>query len=347
MSSAIWRSVVLVGGLLLRGRAAAPPAAGRRAGPPSRLDLSPRTALTGTTSAASTERLAASSCSATCFLAAASVLVHRRRPPARCTSRSWRAMNRSPVPDGLVGGTQKHHDVDLGQGVADDVVEPAARAGSSGLCRPGGVDEHELPAGRWTTPRIACRVVCGRLLTMPTFSPTSALVSVVLPALGGPPDGESRSGTAAGPAVSRPILPPGTTTSDGSRVVSSSSGPHAPEREQHSWSDCDIAACTARPDERRPSRRRPTPRGDSTCSRSAPPLPCGLGAKRSATAVPPRCATGSTGRPVPVAVGLTVALVRLAGALRRGRRLVGAARGRSVGAGRRPRLLVPTPAGSP
>src|SRR3712207_9200206 len=33
---------------------------------------------------------------------------------------------------------------------------------------------------------MACRVVCGRLLTMPTFSPTMALVSVVLPALGRP-----------------------------------------------------------------------------------------------------------------------------------------------------------------
>src|SRR4051812_28449191 len=33
---------------------------------------------------------------------------------------------------------------------------------------------------------MACRVVCGRLLTMPTFSPTIALVRVVFPALGRP-----------------------------------------------------------------------------------------------------------------------------------------------------------------
>src|SRR4051794_14062458 len=33
---------------------------------------------------------------------------------------------------------------------------------------------------------MACRVVCGRLLTMPTFSPTRAFVSVVLPAFGRP-----------------------------------------------------------------------------------------------------------------------------------------------------------------
>src|SRR4029079_6372659 len=42
------------------------------------------------------------------------------------------------------------------------------------------------PPGLCPTPRMAWRVVCGRLLTMPTFSPTSALVSVVFPALGRP-----------------------------------------------------------------------------------------------------------------------------------------------------------------
>src|SRR6266496_6681700 len=35
-------------------------------------------------------------------------------------------------------------------------------------------------------PRIACRVVCGRLLVMATFAPTSALVSVDFPEFGRP-----------------------------------------------------------------------------------------------------------------------------------------------------------------
>ena len=35
-------------------------------------------------------------------------------------------------------------------------------------------------------PRTACRVVCGLLEVIATFSPTSALVSVDLPALGRP-----------------------------------------------------------------------------------------------------------------------------------------------------------------
>ncbi|GMA85623.1 hypothetical protein GCM10025868_08730 [Angustibacter aerolatus] len=35
-------------------------------------------------------------------------------------------------------------------------------------------------------PRMACRVVCGLLEVMATFCPTSALVSVDLPAFGRP-----------------------------------------------------------------------------------------------------------------------------------------------------------------
>src|SRR5699024_3556343 len=42
------------------------------------------------------------------------------------------------------------------------------------------------PSDRWTIPRIACRVVCGLLDVIATLVPTSALVSVDLPALGRP-----------------------------------------------------------------------------------------------------------------------------------------------------------------
>jgi hypothetical protein len=39
---------------------------------------------------------------------------------------------------------------------------------------------------RCTMPRIARRVVCGRLLVMATFDPTSAFMSVDLPTFGRP-----------------------------------------------------------------------------------------------------------------------------------------------------------------
>src|SRR5918997_4055107 len=60
---------------------------------------------------------------------------------------------------------------------------------------------------------MACRVVCGRLLTMPTFSPTNALVSVVLPALGRPTRQAKplRYGGWSG-GVTPAILPPGDDT---------------------------------------------------------------------------------------------------------------------------------------
>src|SRR3954452_21602990 len=60
---------------------------------------------------------------------------------------------------------------------------------------------------------MACRVVCGRLLTMPTFSPTRALVNVVLPALGRPTRQAKplRYGGWSG-GVTPSILPPGDDT---------------------------------------------------------------------------------------------------------------------------------------
>ena len=48
--------------------------------------------------------------------------------------------------DGLVGRDAEHDDVDVGQGVADDVVEPLAQQALR-LVQPRGVDEHDL-AGR-------------------------------------------------------------------------------------------------------------------------------------------------------------------------------------------------------
>src|SRR5918998_6261635 len=47
--------------------------------------------------------------------------------------------------DGLVGRYAEDDDVDLGEGVADDVVEPAAQQ-ALGLVQAGGVDQHQLPA---------------------------------------------------------------------------------------------------------------------------------------------------------------------------------------------------------
>ncbi len=41
-------------------------------------------------------------------------------------------------------------------------------------------------SGRWTMPRIARRVVCGRLLVIATLLPTRAFIRVDLPTLGRP-----------------------------------------------------------------------------------------------------------------------------------------------------------------
>src|SRR5829696_2583908 len=145
---------------------------------------SPLTALTGTTSAASTSPLAAISCSAICFFDAASVLVTTTTTGA-FTSRSWRAMNASPVPTGWSAGMQKTI-TSTSESVSRTTSLRRLPSRLFGLCRPGVSTRTIWPPGRCTTPRMACRVVCGRLLTMPTFSPTSALVSVVFPAFGRP-----------------------------------------------------------------------------------------------------------------------------------------------------------------
>src|SRR4051794_32634497 len=94
-------------------------------------------------------------------------------------------MNLSPVPTGWSAGMQKTI-TSTSERVSRTTSLSRRRSRLLGLCSPGVSTSTSCPPGRWTTPRMACRVVCGRLLTMPTFSPTIALVSVVLPALGRP-----------------------------------------------------------------------------------------------------------------------------------------------------------------
>ena len=55
-----------------------------------------------------------------------------------------------------------------------------------GRCRPGVSTMISWASGRCTMPRIARRVVCGRLLVIATFVPTSAFIRVDLPTLGRP-----------------------------------------------------------------------------------------------------------------------------------------------------------------
>ena len=95
-------------------------------------------------------------------------------------------MNRSPGPifssAGSVTATRRPRD----SVAAHLVVEPFAEQRPRPV-QPGGVDEHELarPGGARCRGRRA-RVVCGLLEVIATFSPTTALISVDLPALGRP-----------------------------------------------------------------------------------------------------------------------------------------------------------------
>jgi hypothetical protein len=101
------------------------------------------------------------------------------------TAFSCRAMNASPDPTGWSAGMQKTM-TSTSDRVSRTTSLSRCPSRLLGLCSPGVSTSTSWPAGRCTTPRMACRVVCGRLLTMPTFSPTSAFVSVVLPAFGRP-----------------------------------------------------------------------------------------------------------------------------------------------------------------
>src|SRR4051794_17111835 len=118
-------------------------------------------------------------------------------------------MNLSPVPTGWSAGMQKTI-TSTSERVSRTTSLSRRRSRLLGLCSPGVSTSTSCPPGRWTTPRMACRVVWGRLLTMPTFSPTIALVSVVFPALGRPTRATKplRCGICSG-GVTRTSLPPG------------------------------------------------------------------------------------------------------------------------------------------
>ena len=72
--------------------------------------------------------------------------------------------------------------------VSVDRARLSSRSPSSvrGRCRPGVSTMTSWASGRCTIPRIARRVVCGRLLVIATFAPTSAFISVDLPTFGRP-----------------------------------------------------------------------------------------------------------------------------------------------------------------
>jgi hypothetical protein len=72
--------------------------------------------------------------------------------------------------------------------VSVDLARLSSRSPSSvlGRCRPGVSMMTSCAPGRCTMPRMARRVVCGRLLVMAIFVPTRAFISVDLPTLGRP-----------------------------------------------------------------------------------------------------------------------------------------------------------------
>ena len=191
--------VRLVGELAVgveRGPSGSSPTAGRPAARPGRR----ATAETGTTSAHSKPSRSASAATASsCSPTAGAVDPvglgddgDLRRCPGRPRARA--AMNRSPGPTGSSAGRQKPDDVDLGPGLRGPRRSAARRAGSAACAGPGCRRARAGASGRCTMPRTGCRVVCGWFDVIATFSPTSAFVSVDLPALGRPTRaGEARA----------------------------------------------------------------------------------------------------------------------------------------------------------
>ena len=94
-------------------------------------------------------------------------------------------MNRSPGPIFSLAGKQTATTSTSAQVV---LTRSLSRSPSRvrGRCRPGVSTRISWASGRCTMPRTTVRVVCGLSEVIATFCPTSALVSVDLPAFGRP-----------------------------------------------------------------------------------------------------------------------------------------------------------------
>jgi len=95
------------------------------------------------------------------------------------------AMKRSPAPIGSLAGI---HSTIASTSDQVSYTNSFSRSPRSvrGLCTPGVSTSTNCPSGRCTNPRIVCLVVCGLSEVIATFDPTSAFVSVDLPAFGRP-----------------------------------------------------------------------------------------------------------------------------------------------------------------
>src|SRR6186713_2059228 len=80
------------------------------------------------------------------------------------------------------------------------------RARFSPRCRPGVSTKAIWTPGRLSMPSTRWRVVCGRDVTMESFSPTSALSSVDLPTLGRPTSAANPARNLPGPAPAPEVL---------------------------------------------------------------------------------------------------------------------------------------------
>ena len=148
-----------------------------------------RTADTGTMSShwpswSTAIRCSASRCRSTVsvFVAIATTGVPR---PSRRIAASSAAMKRSPGPTFWSAGRQ-NPTTSTSVSVSRTTSLSRCPRRVLGRCSPGVSTSTSCASSRVTMPRIACRVVCGLDEVMATFSPTSALVSVDLPALGRP-----------------------------------------------------------------------------------------------------------------------------------------------------------------
>src|SRR5450756_1449503 len=140
-------------------------------------------------SAQSPSALTASRCSASrCLLTRSALVAVATTGDAelpRPSSASWFAMYRSPGPTIWSAGRQN---TTTSTSVRVSRTRSFRRCPSRvrGRCRPGVSTRTSCASGRWTIPRITCRVVWGRAEVIATFVPTSAFVRVDLPAFGRP-----------------------------------------------------------------------------------------------------------------------------------------------------------------